>query len=81
MSDDEVVEFRYYFPSGVQRVLAAGTSAFIGEVDDSTVLKYPLEPGGDRSRLEHEHKILELVVQQPRIRTLRPHLTNLKLAF
>lgn len=67
MSDQEVVEYRYYCPSGVQRILAAGTSAFIGEVDNSTVLKYPLEPGGDRSRLEHEHKILELVGQHPRI--------------
>ncbi|KAK1479523.1 hypothetical protein CCUS01_04652 [Colletotrichum cuscutae] len=31
-------------------------SAFIGEVDDSTILKYPLEPGGDLTRLELEHK-------------------------
>jgi hypothetical protein len=67
MSEYEVVEYHYYCPKGVQRVLACGTSAFIGEVDTSTVLKYSLEPGGDMSRLKHEHKILSLVGQHPRI--------------
>ncbi|KAH8726046.1 kinase-like domain-containing protein [Phaeosphaeriaceae sp. PMI808] len=45
MSEIEVVEYHHYCPEGVQRVLASGTSAFIGEVNDSTILKYPLEPG------------------------------------
>jgi serine/threonine protein kinase len=67
MSDSEAVEYHHYCPEGVQRVLASGTSAFIGEVDDSTILKYPLKPGGDMSRLKHEHKILSLVGQHPRI--------------
>jgi len=67
MSDLEVVEYHYYCPPGVQRVLATGTSAFIGEVDDSTVLKYPLQPGGDMSRLQHEHKILNIVGHHPRV--------------
>ncbi|KAF1958342.1 kinase-like protein [Byssothecium circinans] len=67
MSEYEVVEYHHYCPKGVRRVLASGSSAFIGEVDDSTILKYPLEPGGDMSRLEHEYKILSLVGQHPRI--------------
>ncbi|KAL5350658.1 hypothetical protein ACLOAV_004227 [Pseudogymnoascus australis] len=37
------------------------------EVDESTVLKYPLAPGGDRSRLELEYEILCKVGQHPRI--------------
>ncbi|KAF2254197.1 kinase-like protein [Trematosphaeria pertusa] len=67
MSDREVIEYRQYCPPGVRRVLAFGTSAFIGEVDGSTVLKYPLEPGGDMSRLKHEHTILKILGQHPRI--------------
>jgi serine/threonine protein kinase len=67
MSDLEVVEYHHYCPAGVRRVLATGTSAFIGEVDDSTILKYPLEPGGDMSRLQHEHNVLNLIGQHPRI--------------
>lgn len=67
MSDLEVVEYHHYCPEGVQRVLASGTSAFIGEVDESTVLKYPLEPGGDMSRLKHEYKIFSIFGQHVRI--------------
>ncbi|QPH09509.1 hypothetical protein C2857_000315 [Epichloe festucae Fl1] len=67
MADPEVVEVHHYCPPDVRRVLASGTSAFIGEVDDSTVLKYPLEPGGDMTRLEVEHKILDIVGHHPRI--------------
>lgn len=67
MTEREVVEYRFYYPPGVQRILACGTSAFIGEVDDSTVLKYPVEAGGDRTRLELEHKILTEVGRHPRI--------------
>ncbi|KAH8696851.1 kinase-like domain-containing protein [Phaeosphaeriaceae sp. PMI808] len=48
MSSQEVVEYHFYCPSGVQRVLTIGTSAFIGEINDSTVLKYPHTPDGDR---------------------------------
>ncbi|KAG6354099.1 hypothetical protein INS49_005070 [Diaporthe citri] len=69
MAECEVVEYRYYYPPGVQRMVACGTSAFIGEVDDSTVLKYPLEPGGDLTRLELEHQIPTVVGRHPRIVT------------
>ncbi|PNY23532.1 Serine/threonine protein kinase [Tolypocladium capitatum] len=54
----EVVEFRHYCPTRVHRVLASGTSAFIGEVDDSTILTYTLEPGSGLSRLRHEDQLL-----------------------
>lgn len=63
----EVVEYHYYCPPGVQKVLACGSSAFIGEVNDSTILKYPLEPAGDMTRLELEHNILTIVGQHPGI--------------
>lgn len=69
MAECEVVEYHFYCPPGVQKVIACGTSAFIGEVDDSTILKYPLEPGGDRTRLEIEHQILSVVGRHPRIVT------------
>ena len=69
MSNDEreILEYHQYCPPGVQRVLASGTSAWIGEVDEFTVLKYPLTPGGDRSRLELEYEILSKVDKHPRI--------------
>jgi len=69
MSNDEreIRVYHQYCPPGVQRVIASGTSAWIGEVDESTVLKYPLTPGGDRSRLEVEYEILRIVGQHPRI--------------
>ena len=63
----EVVEHHHYCPSGVQEVLASGTSAFIGLIDDSTILKYPLAPDSDMGRLEVEHQILTLVGPHPRI--------------
>lgn len=47
--------------------MAIGSSAFIGELDDFTVLKYSLKPGGDKSRLEIEYKLLQIVGQHPRI--------------
>lgn len=67
MEEPEVVEYKFYCPPGVRRVIACGTSAFIGEVDDSTVLKYPVEAGGDRTRLELEHQILTAVGRHPRV--------------
>jgi hypothetical protein len=45
----------------VKRVIAAGSNAFVGEVDDSTVLKYPLASNGDMSRLEIERRFLETI--------------------
>jgi serine/threonine protein kinase len=71
MSDDAVVIYRHYCPQGVKRVMASGSSAFIGEVDEATVLKYPLAPNGDMSRLDTERKLLEIVGPHPRIIQLK----------
>lgn len=70
MSNDKgpsVAIYQHYCPAGVKRVLASGGSAFIGEVDDSTVFKYPLAPGGDMTRLEAEKKLLEIIGPHERI--------------
>ncbi|KAG5928505.1 hypothetical protein E4U42_000536 [Claviceps africana] len=69
MSDPEPVEVHYYMyhPPGVDKVLASGSSAFIGQVDDSTVLKYTLKPGGDASSLEHEYRLLDIIGRHNRI--------------
>ncbi|KAF2105207.1 hypothetical protein BDV96DRAFT_617909 [Lophiotrema nucula] len=68
--DDEgrTVHYYYrYYPPGVKQALASGTSAWIGEVDDSTVFKYPLAPGGDMARLDVERKLLEIIGPHQRI--------------
>jgi hypothetical protein len=65
--DPSVTVYQHYCPRGVKRVLASGSSAFIGEVDDPTVFKYPLAPGGEMSRLEVEGKLLQIVGQHERI--------------
>lgn len=68
MSDYEgAVVYQHYCPPGVKRVLASGSSAFVGEVDDSIVFKYPLSPGGDMTRLRVEGKLLEIIGPHERI--------------
>jgi hypothetical protein len=71
MSDIETVEYHQYCPPGVQRVIASGTSAWISVVDESTALKYALQPGGDTSRLEMEYKILTIVSEHPHVIRLK----------
>lgn len=68
MSDwvEEVI-YHHDRPQGVKRVIASGSSAFCEEVDESTVLKYPLAPGGDMSRLEIERRLFEVIGLHPRI--------------
>ncbi|RDA89227.1 hypothetical protein CP532_0571 [Ophiocordyceps camponoti-leonardi (nom. inval.)] len=55
-----------YYPPGVFKILACGSSAFIGEVDNATVLKYPIERGY-LEWLEHEHRLLEVIGPHERI--------------
>jgi serine/threonine protein kinase len=71
----ETVEYHYYeyHPPGVTEVLASGTSAWVGLVDETTVLKFPLAPDGDRSRLEIERQLLELVGQHERVIQLKDY--------
>ena len=59
--------YQHYCPPRVKRVIASGSSAFIGEVDDSTVFKYPLAPDGDMTRLTVEGKLLEIIGPHERI--------------
>jgi len=66
-NESDVTIYQRYCPPGVKRVLASGGSAFIGEVDDSTVLKYPLAPNEETTRLEVERKLLEIIGQHERI--------------
>ncbi|OJI85081.1 hypothetical protein ASPTUDRAFT_28781 [Aspergillus tubingensis CBS 134.48] len=62
MDKPEVKEYQEYCPPGVKRVIASGGSAWIGEVDETTVLKYPLAPDDtDISRLDTERRLLEIV--------------------
>ena len=67
----ETIEYFEYRPTGVQRVIASGTSAWIGLVDESTILKYALRPGGDTSRLEIERELLGIVGEHPHIIKLK----------
>ncbi|AEO60413.1 hypothetical protein MYCTH_2309609 [Thermothelomyces thermophilus ATCC 42464] len=74
MTDDKgrtVTVYHSYYPPGVKRILAVGSSAFIGEVDELTVLKYPLAPGGDMTRLEVERQLFEIIGRHERIIALR----------
>jgi serine/threonine protein kinase len=64
---DEIVIIKHYYPPGVKEIIGAGTFSFIGAVDESTVLKYPLVSGDDMGQLEIERKLLEHVCPHPRI--------------
>ncbi|KAL4901643.1 hypothetical protein BDW74DRAFT_187263 [Aspergillus multicolor] len=67
----QVTIYKQYCPPGVTRVIAAGSSAFISEVDESTVLKYFQAPGGDMSRLKIEKKLYEIVCAHKHIIALK----------
>ncbi|KAK8071894.1 Serine threonine protein kinase [Apiospora saccharicola] len=72
MSDDQgAIVYQHYYPPGVKRVIASGSSAFIGEIDEYTVLKYPLSPTQATDRLEVEKKLLEIVGPHERILQLK----------
>jgi len=71
MSDIETVEYHQYCPPGVQRAVASGTSSWFGVVDESTVLKYALQPRGDTSHLEIECNILTIVGEHPHVIRLK----------
>lgn len=68
---DTVHYYYQYYPPGVTKVLGSGASTWIGIVDDSTVLKYPLDPGGDMTRLEVERKLYEIIGPHERIIRLK----------
>ena len=59
-NDADIAVYRHYYLLGVKQVIDSGSSAFIGEVNKSTVVKYPLALSGDISWLEVERKLLEI---------------------
>ncbi|KAE9966140.1 hypothetical protein BLS_007198 [Venturia inaequalis] len=79
MSDVTTFVYSRWRPQNVKRILATGSSAFVGEIDDYTVLKYPLAQRDENralerqsriemeARLEIESKILDVVCPHPRI--------------
>ncbi|KAI9791928.1 MAG: hypothetical protein M1835_008164 [Candelina submexicana] len=60
-----------YFPPGVQRILNAGSTSFIGLLDDKTVLKYPHKQEQDYARLNVEATILKVLGSHSRIIELK----------
>ena len=67
MSHITYVELKRYIPPAVKRVITIGGSSWIGEVDDTTVLKYPHDRGVETDRFHTEYKILTVLGQNPRI--------------
>jgi len=67
MSHITYVQLRRYLPHTVKRVITLGSSCWIGEVDELTVLKYPHERGVETDRLQTEYDILNAIGQSPRI--------------
>lgn len=67
----DITECYYpYFPPGVTEIIAMGSNTYIGEVDKSTVFKYPHAPG-DMTRLDMERKLLETIGPHERIISLK----------
>lgn len=58
-------------PRGVQRILDTGSMNIVGLIDNSTVLKYPHEPGQGRRSLDGEAAILKVLGSHPRIVKLK----------
>ncbi|KAJ8131691.1 hypothetical protein O1611_g1936 [Lasiodiplodia mahajangana] len=56
-----------YYPDDVKSVLNSGTSTWVGVVDESTVMKYPLAKDGETTRLDAEKKLLEIIGPHERI--------------
>lgn len=63
--EPEIVVYRYYYPPPVKEILASGSYAFIGLVDETTVLKYPLDKNDDMERLKAEYEMLKAVGPHP----------------
>lgn len=56
-----------YFPQGVDKFLASGSSSFIGRLNEKMVLKYPRVVGEDWDRLVLEARIYKALGRHPRI--------------
>lgn len=56
-----------YLPPTVKRIIARGGDCWIGEVDDTTVLKYPQTQGKTKWGLHIEAKMFDVLGSHPRI--------------
>jgi serine/threonine protein kinase len=56
-----------YTPPTVKRIIARGGESWIGEVDETTVLKYPQVQGEITPELRIEAKMLDILGNHPRI--------------
>ncbi|KAF2241372.1 hypothetical protein BU26DRAFT_440754 [Trematosphaeria pertusa] len=59
-----------FFPAGVQRIIATGSTSYVGIIDQDTVLKYPHEQHDQRG-LKVEAAILGVLGSHPRIIKLK----------
>lgn len=66
MSHISYVELHRYLPQGVKRIIAHGGGCWIGEVDETTVLKYP-HTREEMNRVQIEAKMLNVLGSHPRI--------------
>lgn len=66
MSHITYVEIRRYLPQGVKRIIGHGGGCWIGEVDATTVLKYP-HTRDEMRWIQIEAKILSVLGHHPRI--------------
>ncbi|KAF4510677.1 hypothetical protein G6O67_002552 [Ophiocordyceps sinensis] len=66
MSHITHVEIRQYLPREVKRIIAHGGGCWIGQVDETTVLKYPHTPE-EMKWVRIEAKILSVLGHHPRI--------------
>jgi hypothetical protein len=55
-----------YLPPTVKRIIARGGDCWIGEVDDTTVLKYPQTQEKTQWGLQIEAKMFEILGSHPR---------------
>lgn len=64
---DEATIIHQYLPEGVSKIIAQGSSSFIGKLNEETVLKYPSVKGEEWSRFIVEKHIYEALCPHPRI--------------
>lgn len=67
-AENTTVHYHYpYFPPGVTEAIGLGSSIYIGAVNESTILKYPIATGDDLECLEIERKFFKIISPLQRI--------------
>ncbi|KAF1842061.1 kinase-like protein [Cucurbitaria berberidis CBS 394.84] len=67
MSHISYTTIHRYLPPTVKRIIARGGDCWIGEIDETTVLKYPQVQGKPYPELQIEAKMLSVLGRHPRI--------------